>query len=291
MAFAPKYFGFFAYFGALTAIQEELDGILFHGTGNHVNKQKKVVSVVGSSAGAMAAVLLSSGVEPRKAAEFACSLGLTSFADPPGVGGILRGLLFERLMDEFMQGESHTDDESSRNGPFLFEEGVVPAAVCGFDLLTRKTVFMTEGSMAKAARASACFPVLFQPVPWKDANNGKRSLLIDGGIHDHYGVLGLSAIQGEKKDIRVINICMDANMSNIPSPSKMPDGIKVKEMVSINLRNSPSCGALSLEQGPQAVEAARKAFTEILDAPMPKGKEEGHYIIDFDASTVCDIDC
>jgi len=48
--------------------------------------------------------------------------------------------------------------------------------------------------------------------------------------------------------------------------------------------NTPNCGPLKMENGPLAVEAARKAIEAVLDVPMYKGKDPGHYEVHIDTS-------
>jgi hypothetical protein len=73
MAFAPAFFGFFAYFGALTALEEETNGLIVPSVADDKGADLPAVtcglkSVSGASAGAMAAVMLAAGIQPRKAA-------------------------------------------------------------------------------------------------------------------------------------------------------------------------------------------------------------------------------
>ena len=68
-----------------------------------------------------------------------------------------------------------------------------------------------------------------------------------------------------------------------PGPSHMPKGVQATEVLSISLLNLPKCGPWAMENGPIAVEAARKAVAAVLDAPMHMGSEPGHYELDIDA--------
>jgi hypothetical protein len=51
---------------------------------------------------------------------------------------------------------------------------------------------LQKGSMARAARASASFPFLFQSISWLDDDIQQHFVLIDGGIADHNGLHRLS---------------------------------------------------------------------------------------------------
>ncbi len=77
MSFAPAFFGFFAYFGALAAMEEETNGLVVpklpaesQDATNATTTSHRLQSVSGASAGAMAAVMLAAGIQPRDAADF-----------------------------------------------------------------------------------------------------------------------------------------------------------------------------------------------------------------------------
>eukprot|EP00978_Attheya_sp_CCMP212_P026360 scaffold86532_cov32-Attheya_sp.AAC.1 len=60
------------------------------------------------------------------------------------------------------------------------QDGLIPVAVSGFDLWTMRVKLLSQGPMARAARSSACFPGLFQPVPWWDDDDNNN----DNNNHD-----------------------------------------------------------------------------------------------------------
>ena len=313
LAMAPAFFGFYAYFGALIAFNEEVltedDELTREGYTILPSKQKDnfdktkcmLKSTVGASAGAMAAVLLASGLDPRTAADFASSLTLSSFADPPGVGGILKGDVFEALMKKQMR-QQQLEGNNSHN--FQLENALIPVAVSAFDLMSMSGRILSKGCMARAARASATFPGLFQPVLWDDRNIvGKEGetidglfallkdfslppVLIDGGVTDTNGYLGLSAVSSKAEGKRVVNLVVgNFHMGSIPGPSVLrSNGIEATEVVSITIENSPVCGPWAMENGPKAVHAVRQAVIEVLDFPMYVGNEPGHFILHIDAS-------
>ena len=142
--------------------------------------------------------------------------------------------------------------------------------------------------MAKAARASATFPGLFQPVGWNDGDDDEdkllpENLLIDGGIRDLFGLNGLSILLPDKPK-RIVNMVVGDFGSLTPGPSHMPKDVDATEVVSISLLNTPKCGPWAMEMGPITVEAARKAVSAVLDAPMHMGVDPGHYELHIDAS-------
>lgn len=258
LALAPAFFGIYAYVGAFMAWDT-------------TDYMDKIQSVAGSSAGAMAAVILAAGIEPHKVAELGKNMTLQKFADPPGFGGIFKGDKFEAIMNDFILNESPS-------GIQLMEETTIPVAVTVFDLKSFSGRTLTRGSMAKAARASATFPVLFQPVSHVDG------ILIDGGVTDMLGLQGLAAFSPNRPK-RIVNVAVGGFLSNPPGPDSMPDGVKAMEVLSISILNTPPCGPWAMANGPRAIEAARLAMLESLDLPLFHGQEKGHYELHVDASS------
>jgi len=321
LGLAPAFFGFYVYFGALTAFNEYVLTVSEQAGGKRVlpeagkeinmsqNDSDKILlkSVAGASAGAMAACLLAVGLNPRESSEFVSTVTLDKFWDPPGFGGILKGNLFEEIMIDRLKrakANGNEDDENLRNVKnYKLEESLIPVAVTVFDVLTMTGKTLRNGCMAKAARASACFPVLFQPVSWSedsddgDRNNDERgflsslarsflpeNLFIDGGILDPHGIVGLAALLPKDENKRIVNLAAGSFFgSGPPGPSMMPDGINTSEVLSISIENAPQCGPHKMENGPLAVQAAMNSIKAVLDVPLYHGKEKNHYILHVDA--------
>jgi len=215
--------------------------------------------------------------------------------------------------------ECSSNDEANTSNPFQLEEALIPVSVSTFDILRMKEKIISKGCMAKAARASAGFPGLFQPVAWREAEGGEESsdenpqsnhekskkwgrimsmvkeysFLIDGGISDGLGLngLGVSASSpGEKK--RIINMVVGDLKFQGPSNiiKKMPLNLNPSSIVSIALVNTPMCGPWAMKNGPRAVESTRKAMSAMMDVPMERVAVEGaqqhqhHYLLRVDAS-------
>ena len=372
VAMGPAFFGFYAYFGALTAI-DDAELLLIPGSDKNRQRKRKVGGqvngVVGASAGAMAAVLVASGKQPSDAADFACSVQLSDFADPPGILGTFKGNQFEVLMSEFLtsesisssisSAESHINipkslgkatkqvkniiDQSSRAASAfnrgvlaqlfnrlpknmkdetlskeqasveednysdvkinpasnilassiipLLEESKVPVAVTTFDLLRMKTKILTRGNSAKASRASSTFPGLFQPVPWYDEMEQSYSILIDGGVQDRNGLLGLTVLDNDdsgkthnKK--RVLHILLGGKVNDTTKAIKDPRDLSfynIESIVTVKLVNIPKSGPLSMKKGPSAVKLARLAMDRALNQPLLTDRE-GSYVVIVDAS-------
>ena len=299
--FRPAFFGFFAYFGALAALEEGTGGLIVPPIAEKRKDTDESTtiglrSVSGASAGAMAATLLACGIEPKVAADFTSKFTWSMVSDPLGFGGYVRGNRFEEAMVNFLLAEASKANrvETSSDDPIQFDEALIPCAVTGFDLFSMKGKILSSGSMAKAARASAGFPGLFQPVAWRESggNNDKKwlpdSLLIDGGIKDGLGLVGLSAFPGVEKK-RVVNVVVgDFGYSGPTGIDSLPEGINASSLVSIAIVGTPMCGPWAMENGKRAVESARKAMLMALDAPMEKGDGDNHYVLRVDASKFLD---
>ena len=360
LGMGPAFFGFYAYFGALAAMNEEVRPPREEGGGREADggaggegssssssssssrppppplpvllptdanlaragpggARVLLRSVAGASAGAMAAVFLAAGADPWETAQRCTELAMGEVADFPALGAVMVGDQFERILREGL--------ERWGGGSARFEDAVLPVAVSGFDLLTMSGQLLTEGCMARAARASATFPGLFQPVSWRDGTGGGRKgtdggerdgtgtgagtflggllasllpdrLLVDGGIADRFGLAGLAAAaaaaaaaeaeaeaeaEGDGLPRRIVNLNVGTTPSP-PGPSDMPPGVRATEVASISIENLPRPAPWAMEEGPRAVEAARRAVAAVLDAPMHLGREPGHYELCIDAA-------
>lgn len=336
LAMGPAFFGFYGYFGALSGMEDALFGIHDANTDDenaqppHTSllvERKILRGVSGASAGAMAAILLAAGISPHRASSFVSELGLSDFADPGGLGGILKGDRFESLMAEFLRKASPilsavknananmnvdangnanlnattatTTATAARNLlarlDLHLQHSLIPVAVSAVDIhpqiqiphkttttttTTASSLFsssplwwadpwsymaetylptakiLTEGSMARAARASACFPGLFQPVGWLErsvsastdegadsnnadggdtvnanvANTNNYSLLIDGGIFDLAGYNGLKHIIHNNND-DINDSDDDDSQQTPPKTNKRKRKIRILNMV------------------------------------------------------------
>eukprot|EP00978_Attheya_sp_CCMP212_P026011 scaffold84772_cov41-Attheya_sp.AAC.3 len=195
LAMGPAFFGYFAYFGALITLDEAVGVLHFsHGDegetsddGDDITMEKKMLlkSVAGASAGAMAAVLLSAGIPPRRAAQFASQFSLTTMPQQTQTQIITKQQ--HDAKNPLLQNGTHLEHNINPNiedddwKPRLaLQDGLIPVAVSGFDLWTMRVKLLSQGPMARAARSSACFPGLFQPVPWWDDDDSNN----DNNNHD-----------------------------------------------------------------------------------------------------------
>jgi NTE family protein len=157
LTMSSGFFGFFAHTGMLTAL---------------VDAGLTPVRVTGSSAGALVGGLWAAGLDPAQARTALEGLTRESFWDPfPGLG-VLRGKKFRALLESLLPSAA-------------FEQTRVPFAASVYEPLTRKTVVLTEGSIARAIHASCAVPFMFHPV-----RIGAR-LYVDGGVADRPGLAGM----------------------------------------------------------------------------------------------------
>jgi hypothetical protein len=313
----------------------------------------------------MAAVMVANGKRSVVAADFACSVKLSDFADPPGVFGIFKGYQFESIMTEFLSSNTLIGDSNSsspniltklshkmksviRHGSNaaagfvshkfdfyhpdmtlnnerllskdgvifpsnysnsdslmdtrsddkidveaqmvpLLEKSLIPVAITTFDLLRMKTKILTRGNSAKASRASSTFPGLFQPVLWYDDEQENLSLLIDGGVQDTKGLLGLTGLnKGSRVKKRVLHIVLSGSSEDTSMAVDNSEDfarLGIESIVTVKLTNIPKSGPLSMAKGPSIVELARLAMNRALDETLMTDCK-GSHVVHVDASTL-----
>lgn len=157
LALSSGFFGFYAHCGFVKALYEA---------------ECYPQEVAGSSAGAIIAGALASGLAPEKIEEIILKLAKKDFWDPAPGFGLVRGELFENVL------RSHFIED--------FSEAKLPLHVSIFDIFRMRTMVARSGSAAKAIRASCAVPLMFHPTMI-----GKRPYW-DGGIFDKAGILGLN---------------------------------------------------------------------------------------------------
>ena len=346
LAMGPAFFGFYGYFGALAGMEDEIisglggeDRTEFAPSKSVLIERNILLGVSGASAGAMTAVTLAAGISPHRGGEFVSAIKLTDFADPVGLGGIFRGERSESLINDFLyslspivtDNNTNSTDVAATKLPLQLEDSLIPVAVSAVDInpiishpepswwqlmkspseFISSTYFPTEkvltrGSMARASRASACFPFLFQPVGWIDDG---YSLLIDGGIFDMAGYNGLAEIirrTGSDEDkkrnpqLRVLNMAVGGFVTAPPGPEVMSKrlNVAVDSVFSLSIKGLPFCGPLTMKNGPLAIRAARRAIRAAMDRPIiattststvdGKQKIQHHFVLEIDASPFVD---
>lgn len=287
LAMAPAFFGFYGYLGVLDAW---VDNVY---QSNTTLLYEHIQSVAGASAGAMIAVFIASEIQSiQLCIEFVSTITLSDFADFPGIFAIFRGNLFEYTMYQLLQ---RTSTRIIENPLLQLQNTRIPIAITAFDIQTMNGYTLRTGSMARAARASATFPFLFQPVGWKDNNNyNDEYILIDGGIMDNHGIVGLNDTlkMFYNKNVlpqRVINLVI-GSFSSIPPPGPA-QLLNHPDMISISIQNLPQPGPWNMLNGPKAIIAAKNAMIASLDIPLypmnyndKENNNNNHYELHIDTS-------
>jgi hypothetical protein len=246
----------------------------------------------------MAAILIAAGIAPQEAMNFCSNVTVDQYADFPGVLSLFRGNRFEELLQNFLISAPQSNYHNMTSPILFMEDALIPVAVTAFDIQTMTTQILTNGPMARAARASATFPGLFQPVGWTNRDNemeraktnktqrvlqdndlkNKDYLFIDGGIFDGAGTMGLSKTmllsrstshQQQQHHHRVIHLSV-GSFPTLPNPNDLPYD---PEVISISLIGLPQPGPWAMSNGPIAYEIARNAMIKALDLPLSSVKQ------------------
>jgi NTE family protein len=135
----------------------------------------KVTHLAGTSIGAVVAAFYAFGLTPREIENVAGSI---TWADLTRPTPSRLGLLSQEGLRKVLQ---------SRIGSVRLEDAPIPLAMVATDISSGEKVVMTEGDLAVAASASACFPGIFVPV------EREGRLLVDGGLVEHLPVSPLQA--------------------------------------------------------------------------------------------------
>lgn len=137
ISLSSGFFRFYAHMGVVHALEE--------------NNCLRVKACSGSSAGALVAAFLASGMKPADMPERVFSIKRENMWDI-GLGlGLLKGQLLQQILEHQFPVQT-------------FEECPIPVGISAYDVFGFKTNCINSGDLATAVRASCCFPGLFQPV-------------------------------------------------------------------------------------------------------------------------------
>jgi NTE family protein len=157
LALSSGFFGFFAHFGCLAALEEA---------------SLAPAGISGSSAGALAGTVWAAGGPVSALESQLFNLTKRDFWDPaPGLG-LLKGDRFRKLLTRICLVEK-------------IEQCTIPLAISAFDLSHRTTRSFRRGTISEVVYASCCVPLLFQPI------RIGNSLYLDGGLSDRPGLAGV----------------------------------------------------------------------------------------------------
>ncbi len=233
LALSSGFFAFYAHAGLLGALEDE--GLA-------------PARLSGSSAGALVGGLWAAGLDGAAIRAALFRLRREHFWDPgPGLG-LLRGRLFQALLDDALPVAT-------------FDRCRAPLAVSAFDLLAARTRALSSGRLAEAVRASCAVPVMFHPV-WIDGRP-----YVDGGVLDRPGLAGLPAAPGGRV------LWHDIRSRARPWTRARPP---VREgLVALSLGALPAVGPYRMHAGAEAFEDARRRTKAALDRPVDGGRGGG----------------
>lgn len=147
-------------------------GIAHLGVMEYLNEiDLKIGAISGASAGALAGAFLAEGYSPKEILQFCKEesfFGYSNFSIRSG--GLFSTQIFEKIIKKYIPHDS-------------FEGLKIPLYVSVSDLTNAKSLIFNQGSLSFAIKASCCFPLVFQPVPYKEG-----SYLCDGGIMNNFPV-------------------------------------------------------------------------------------------------------
>jgi hypothetical protein len=252
LAMAPGFFRIYSHVGIMHALEE---AGLFN-----------VRSCAGSSAGAMGAGFLSSGLSPSDMITEILKIDRPMIWDAEADSlraGLLKGKLLQRIYERVMPTTK-------------FDQCPIPCGMAAYDLFGMKTTLITQGNLATAMRASACFPILFAPVYL----DGRPH--IDGGVFDRNGVMALPSIPEDSK--LIVNIVFERgdvsdHYAQLPKRFKEDGAV----LLTIVVNGLLFCGPHNMsEAGPASYQQSKDAMARALNASHVTFFAPKHYICVLD---------
>lgn len=145
----------FAHLGAIKALEE-------HGI--------KPTVISGTSAGALVGALYASGYSIDTIIKISKKIDFFSMRHMQfGKAGIFNMKSFETLIEEHIPGNA-------------FESLKIPLHVAATDIINTQITYFSSGCLSKAVMASACIPMVYEPVKHND------TFYLDGGILDNFPI-------------------------------------------------------------------------------------------------------
>lgn len=131
----------------------------------------KIDAISGASAGALVGALIAEGYAPLEILRFAKEEKYFSYSHTwANNGGIFDTVIIEKIVKKYIPHDS-------------FETLKMPLYVSVTDLTNAKPLIFNAGSLSFAVKASCCFPLVFQPVLYKD-----DIYLCDGGLMNNFPI-------------------------------------------------------------------------------------------------------
>lgn len=126
-------------------------------------------AVSGASAGALIGAFFAAGYSPLEILKLAKQEKFFTYSDFSIIGnGLFRTDIFEKIIKKYIPHDS-------------FEGLEMPLYVAVTDLTNAQPLIFNQGSLSFAVKASCCFPLVFQPVAYKN-----NSYLCDGGVLNNF---------------------------------------------------------------------------------------------------------
>lgn len=136
----------------------------------------EIHAVSGASAGALIGAFVAAGFTPLEILELAKTEKFFSYADVSlKSDGLFSADIFEKVIKKYIPHDS-------------FKDLKMPLYVSVTDLTHAESLIFNQGSLSFAIKASCCFPLVFQPVAYKD-----NRYLCDGGILNNFPVEQIKA--------------------------------------------------------------------------------------------------
>jgi NTE family protein len=216
----------------------------------------QVTHLTGTSMGALVASLYAFGLSGKEIAGITEALRWPHVTRPSPAR---LGLLSQDKLKKTLR--KHVGDAR-------IEDARIPLAMVATDISTGEKVVLTQGDLAVAACASACFPGIFVPVEWEGR------LLVDGGLVEN---LPLSPLRDWGVE-RIVGVDVYLGMT-FHRPARLLDLIKnavdivlaqasQKEVEGVDLLIAPDLKAFSstdFKHAPALVDAGYRAAMEALD--------------------------
>ena len=131
----------------------------------------KFTAISGASVGSLVGAFIAQGYTPEEIFEFSKKEKFFSYSDFfKSRGGLFSTVVFERLIKKYIPHNS-------------FEKLKIPLYVSVTDITHAQSLIFSEGELSLAVKSSCCFPLVFQPVLFKD-----NTYLCDGGLLDNFPV-------------------------------------------------------------------------------------------------------
>jgi NTE family protein len=172
-------------------------GIAHLGVIKALNELQIPIDVIsGTSSGAIAGGFIAAGFAPEKVLELVRDLSVRQFLRPALNKGILHSNALLKIFDQHLEGITFAD---------LSTQLIISAT----DLNQGSTVYLSEGLVANALRATSALPIMFQPVAYQEM------LLVDGGLLNNLPVECLTGICDKIIGVHVNPINHHADIKSI----------------------------------------------------------------------------